>query len=232
MIDIKTAGENALIIYFGQDRQQPHQAEQLLDEITFYTDLLKQELATLLIDVIPSYTSIMLTYRLALIDESSMKQQIQDIIKNNTWVVALQHNNTVDIPVFYDQDVAPDLLTYLTQKQLSLDTLITLHTAKSYRVYAVGFSPVFAYLGHVDPKLTASRLTTPRQYVPAGSVGIADSQTAIYPVDSAGGWQIIGRTPVDLSLANPDNINRFQVGDHVRFRAIDMAEYIALGGQR
>jgi len=83
----------------------------------------------------------------------------------------------------------------------------------------------------VEPRLATPRLETPRVKIPAGSVGIADNQTAVYPISSSGGCRIIGRTPLDLSLANPDNINLFKVGDKVRFRPIQLAEFLALGGE-
>jgi KipI family sensor histidine kinase inhibitor len=97
-------------------------------------------------------------------------------------------------------------------------------------IYAIGFSPAFAFLGEVDGRIQLPRLATPRIKIPAGSVGIAESQTAIYPADSSGGWNIVGRTLLDLSLNNPDNVDKFRVGDKVKFYSITRDEYIANGG--
>jgi KipI family sensor histidine kinase inhibitor len=226
MIEIKLAAENAIIIYFGQ-----HSSDALLDEIAFYSTLLKQELDDLIVDAVPSYTSLLLSYRLGKISHQAFSTRVEEIITNNAWIINLARTDVIDIPVLYDTEVGLDLAFCLDAKALDLNSFIQLHSQREYRVHAVGFSPVFAFLGTVDSRLMMPRLATPRVNTPAGSVGIADNQTAVYPVDSAGGWQIIGRTPLDLSLANPDNLTLFQVGDTVRFRSIQHAEYLALGGQ-
>ena len=226
MLEIKIAGENTIIIYLSEQV-----SEHSIDDIAFFTALLKQELANVIIDVVPSYTSLMLSYRLDKIDHDTLCHQIRKLIETNTIMIKMNQTEVVDIPVLYDSDVALDLAGYLHEKSLNLGTLIQLHTERDYRVHAVGFSPAFAYLGTVEPRLVTARLSTPRIQVPAGSVGIADNQTAVYPIASSGGWKIIGRTPLDLSLTNPDNINLFKLGDKVRFRSIELAEYLALGGQ-
>ena len=86
-------------------------------------------------------------------------------------------------------------------------------------------------MGEVDKRIQSPRLATPRINIPAGSVGIAESQTAIYPTDSSGGWNIVGRTLLDLSLNNPENINKFKTGDRVKFYSITRDEYVNNGGQ-
>lgn len=226
MLEIKVAGENAIIIYLGKQI-----AEKRVEDITFFTALLKQELGNVIIDIVPSYTSIMLSYRLDKISYVSLCKQITTLIENNTMMIKMNQDAVFEIPVLYDADVGLDLDDYLHEKSLNLETLINLHTERDYLIYAVGFSPAFAYLGTVEPRLETARLETPRVKIPAGSVGIADNQTAVYPISSSGGWKIIGRTPLDLSLANPDNINLFKVGDKVRFRPIQLAEFLALGGE-
>jgi KipI family sensor histidine kinase inhibitor len=226
VLDIKVAGENAIIIYLGNQI-----AEKVVEDITFFTALLKQELGNVIIDIVPSYTSIMLSYRLDKIAHKGLCEQITMLIENNTLMIKMNQDALLEIPVLYDTDVGLDLADYLHEKSLNLDTLIKLHTERDYMIYAVGFSPAFAYLGTVEPRIETARLETPRVKIPAGSVGIADNQTAVYPISSSGGWKIIGRTPLDLSLANPDNINLFKVGDKVRFRPIQLAEFLALGGE-
>lgn len=226
MLEIKVAGENAIIIYLN-DRA----SESSVDETAFFTALLKQELADFIIDIVPSYTSMMLSYRLNKIDYVGLCQVVTKLINANTMMININQDKVVDIPVLYDTDVGLDLTDYLHEKTLTLDALIELHTQRDYLVYALGFSPAFAFLGTVNSRLVTSRLATPRIQVPAGSVGIADNQTAVYPIASSGGWKIIGRTPLDLSLAKPENINLFKLGDTIRFRSIQWAEYLALGGQ-
>ena len=114
--------------------------------------------------------------------------------------------------------------------RVSVDELIDLHTGTTYHAYANGFAPGFCYLGEIPEKIATPRLATPRRQVPAGSVAIADRQTAIYPIASPGGWNLLGRCPTplfDRRSAPPATIN---VGDRVRFKAIEREEYLALGG--
>ena len=101
---------------------------------------------------------------------------------------------------------------------------------RTYRVYAIGFSPGFAYLGITDQRIALPRKATPRQKIPTGSVGIAGSQTAIYPSATPGGWQIVGRTPQRMIDWDSDSLALVSVGDRVRFRSIDRQEYLDLGG--
>lgn len=226
MLDIKVAGENAIVIYFNKPI-----SDDTVNEIGFFTALLKQELADIIIDIVPSYTSIMLTYQLNNIDHERICDSVTRLIESNSMMIKMNQHELIEIPVLYDVDVGLDLAGYLQEKGLNLETLVELHTERDYCVHAIGFSPGFAYLGTLEPRLVTPRLTTPRLKIPAGSVGIADNQTAVYPIASSGGWKIIGRTPLDFSLAKPENIALFKLGDKVRFRSIHLAEYLALGGQ-
>jgi len=108
--------------------------------------------------------------------------------------------------------------------------VIDLHTGTDYRVYAIGFAPGFAYLGEVDERIAAPRLATPRARVARGSVGIAERQTAVYPSDSPGGWNLIGRCPVPLFDARAHPPMPVSVGDTVRFESVSRERFLALGG--
>lgn len=118
------------------------------------------------------------------------------------------------VPVRYD---GPDLAETADRSGLAREELIALHTASTYTVWFLGFMPGFAYLGPLDPRIIAPRRPSPRSRVPAGSVAVADGQTAIYPADSPGGWQLIGST--DLRPFDPDGdpASRFRAGDRIRF---------------
>ncbi|MGA6924778.1 MAG: 5-oxoprolinase subunit PxpB [Desulfosarcina sp.] len=124
---------------------------------------------------------------------------------------------TVDIPVRYGGEDGPDLAFVAAHNHLTPDEVIRIHCQAPYHIYAVGFAPGFCYLGGLDPRLHTPRLATPRTRVPAGSVGIAESQTGVYPSESPGGWQLIGRTP--LTLFDPFKTDPFlyQPGDRIRF---------------
>jgi len=226
MFEIKLAGENAIIIYFGHSI-----APELVHTIAHYRDLLSQALADLIIDAVPSYTSLMISYRTERINHADFCQLVSQLLSNADKPTQELSSNLVEIPVYYDVEVGLDLAEVLTTTQLSLAEFITIHSTPTYLTYAIGFSPVFAFLGMVDQRIQQPRLTTPRISIPAGSVGIADRQTAVYPVASSGGWNIVGRTPLDLSLADISNLERFQAGCSVKFTAIDRQTFIELGGK-
>ena len=225
MFNIKLAGENAIIIYFG-DQITPGLAE----KIAFHTKMLSDEMDELIIDVVASYTSLMITYRIDLISHQDFCKKVKDVVLKKSFVATNFNSALLEIPVYYGVEVGLDLERLLIEKNLSLEEFSVLHSSKDYLVYAIGFSPAFAFLGEVDERISVARLKNPRIQIPAGSVGIADKQTAVYPINSSGGWNIIGRTPLDFSLSNQKNLKRFSVGNRVRFIPIGQDEYLSLGG--
>lgn len=134
----------------------------------------------------------------------------------------------IEIPVCYGGTLGPDLAAVAKHARCSEDDVIQIHTSRVYRVYMLGFIPGFAYLGQVDERIALPRHATPRVKVPARSVGIAGRQTGIYPSESPGGWQLIGRTPI--APFDPDRAQPFlmHAGDAVKFVAIAPAEYARL----
>ena len=131
----------------------------------------------------------------------------------------------VQIPVCYGGELGPDLPAVAAFARVSEDEVVRLHTAGTYRVFMLGFVPGFAYMGIVDARIAMPRHAVPRVRVPARSVAIAGVQTGIYPAETPGGWQLIGRTP--LEPFDPDRAEPFlmKAGDAVQFFAIDRAEY-------
>jgi len=130
-----------------------------------------------------------------------------------------------EVPVLYGGEQGPDLSFVARHNQISEAEVIRLHTGQTYLVYVVGFSPGFAAMGIVPPKIQAPRLASPRTKVAAGSVGIGGLQTGIYAVESPGGWQLIGRTPLKLFDLEKNPPSFFQAGDYARFYAIDEREF-------
>jgi len=137
-------------------------------------------------------------------------------------------SHLVNVPVCYDFEFGPDLSDLAAHAKLSPEEVIQLHSSATYLVYFLGFSPGFAYMGGLPEKLHMPRLATPRGHVAAGTVGIAGSQTGIYPLDSAGGWRLIGRTPSRMFDPKAEPPTRLQPGDRVRFSAIDRAVFSAM----
>lgn len=136
----------------------------------------------------------------------------------------------IDIPVYYGEEVAPDLAAVAAATGLTPDEVVARHQGRVYRVYAIGFLPGFCFLGSVDEQLRLPRRETPRDRVPAGSVAIAEAQTAVYPRATPGGWHLIGRSPVDMLSLCQARDHPLGVGDEIRFVAIDRDAFQAAGG--
>ncbi len=225
MHNIVPAGENAILIYFGNKIDAT-----LPEKIGNFANQLKNTLSDVVIDVIPSYTSLHVSYDLNKISFQTFFNKVETLLDQQDSSNSIVEIQTTHIPVYYGTEVGLDLERLLAEKNLDLKSFIEIHTSQEYLIYAIGFSPAFAFLGEVDGRIQLPRLATPRIKIPAGSVGIAESQTAIYPADSSGGWNIVGRTLLDLSLNNPENVDKFRVGDKVKFYSITRDEYIANGG--
>ncbi|MCR9846705.1 5-oxoprolinase subunit B family protein [Vibrio antiquarius] len=190
---------------------------------------IKDTLASIIMNVVPSYQTILIDYLPFRINEKDLVHKLHQMIRQfDTQSLSLVQPNHITIPVYYSEETALDLSRF-QDRGLSLDALISLHTQAEYAVSAIGFAPGFAFLSDVDTQLHMPRLATPRTQVPAGSVGIADSKTAVYPSDSPGGWNIIGRSPLHLFSDTPPFIP-FEVGDKVTFSAISKQKFIELGG--
>lgn len=167
-----------------------------------------------------------------LIDFDSLRlshEEAASLIENLAGEESSQYDatNIVTIPVCYDMEFAPDLQVVANLAKIPTHEVIRLHSSATYRVHFLGFTPGFAYLGGLPETLYSPRLATPRKYVPAGSVAIAGSQAGIYPVDSPGGWRLIGRTPVRIFDPDATQPTRLKPGDQVEFSAIDRATFDA-----
>lgn len=187
------------------------------------------KLNLIVMNVVPSYRTILIDYLPFRIQESVILQTLNEIVSRfDVQSMDNKQPNYISIPVYYSNETALDLDRF-QQNGLSMDKLIELHTKPVYTVSAIGFAPGFAFLSDVSPELHMPRHQTPRTNVPAGSVAIADSKTAVYPSDSPGGWNIIGRTPISLFTDTPPFIP-FEVGDKVTFGSISKQEFVNLGG--
>ncbi|MDO7910918.1 5-oxoprolinase subunit PxpB [Pseudomonas monteilii] len=183
-------------------------------------------LAGHVIDLVPSYTTLMIQADLPPIEARRLIEQALRDVRPSDQGEGQRH----EIPVWYDPQVGPELDLIARRAGLSREAVIALHSGTDYPVFALGFAPGFGFMGLVDERLASPRLPTPRQRVAAGSVGIAERQTAAYPAVSPGGWNLIGRTPVTLFDRHREGYSLLQPGDRVRFVAIDQARFLALGG--
>lgn len=197
-------------------------------------------------EVVPSYASLLVYYEPRLVRTYDLQQLLEAVVNDTPWLCSLWSadaeapGNLVEVPVFYlpdtsTKDAVNDMAAICLHTGLSREDVIAEHSGIDYQVYALGFAPGFAYLGRVTEVLEMPRLANPRQHVPAGSVGIAEQQTAVYPQASPGGWNILGVSPFQWFNPNLEPMTPVQVGDRIRFKPISEAEYKTLlaeqGGQ-
>lgn len=222
------AGVDAVTLSFGS-RIDPD----LVEPIRRAADALKGRLGSRLIDAVPSYTTLLLRYDLLQDDLASLMADITSVLDDMPQAAdkSTAESDIIEVPVFYHESVGPDLPELARRAGLSVDQVIQKHSERVYHVFAIGFAPGFAYLGEVAPELSMPRLATPRAKVPAGTLGIADTQTALYPIVSPGGWNLIGRTPLTLFDQTRDRPSLLEAGQAVRFRAVGKQEFLDLGGQ-
>ena len=224
-MDLHIAGENALMLYLGEDT-----SPEVSGAVQAAAASIELALGSDLLDLVPSYASLLIIYNPLQTDHLSVAKRVRTALQGLQSDSA-QEGATVRLPVYYAPEVGEDLEALAQRAELSVDEVIALHTATEYRVYAIGFAPGFAYLGQVDKRIAAPRLATPRQKVPRGAVAIADRQTAIYPAVSPGGWNLIGRCPVRMFDPTAQPTMPVSVGDRVRFEAVDRDRFLALGGE-
>ncbi|MBN0976508.1 allophanate hydrolase subunit 1 [Pseudomonas hygromyciniae] len=193
------------------------------------TRRLREGFGVALVDLVPSYTTLMVHYDLLALNPTQARELIDQAL-TDLQPQAQGSGQCHVLPVWYDLSVGPELTLLAQRSGLAVNEVIRRHSQHQYQVFALGFAPGFAFMGLVEEQLAAPRLNTPRKRVAPGSVGIAERQTAAYPVESPGGWNLIGRTPAKLFDRERDGYSLMQPGDSVRFEAIGRAEFINLGG--
>ncbi|PZP25611.1 MULTISPECIES: 5-oxoprolinase subunit PxpB [Pseudomonas] len=221
---IEVAGIDSLILRLFEQIEESNMAWMLAA-----CQRLREEFGAALVDLVPSYTTLFLHYDLGRLDPDQARLLIERAFTE------LQPQRTGigrchELPTWYHPSVGPELPLLAQRSGLDEAEVIRRHAAHEYQVFALGFAPGFAFMGLVEETLATPRLSTPRKRIAAGSVGIADRQTAIYPMISPGGWNLIGRTPSRLFDRALDGYSLMQPGDRVRFMPIEHAEFVRLGG--
>jgi len=172
----------------------------------------------------PAYASLLIDFDPLRMTHDELTAIVQQL-ENDASVAVDRAGEVVTIPVCYDIELGPDLPEVARHAGISEEEVIRLHSSPTYLVYFLGFSPGFVYLGGLPEILHTPRLATPRPSIAGGSVGIAGSQTGIYPVDSPGGWRLIGRTPMRMFDPEATPPTRLQPGDRMKFVPIDRATF-------
>ncbi len=224
-LNIEIAGQDAFIIYFGE-QTSPEVSSQIQAAVTN----IRSQMAEIIIDLVPSYASLLVIYDLDKSDPFEVRSRLRQAISNLN-SKSTSSGELITLPVYYSEESGPDLGVIAELGNISIDDVIAIHQQSEYRVYAIGFAPGFAYLGEVDERIAAPRLSTPRQKVPRGAVAIADRQTAVYPAQSPGGWNLIGLCPKRMFNPELQPSMPIKVGDRVRFESVERDEFLELGGE-
>lgn len=221
--------ENAISLEFGNDIN-----EETLGRIAGLNQCIKRNPFAGLLSTIPAYTTLTLYFNpVGLMNDFNLKgsttlDKISLYIKSinvETNTDQEKYSQIINIPVCYDPTFGFDLQELSLFHQLIKEEIIEIHSSAVYTVYMIGFVPGFPYLGGLSKRLTSPRKQNPRPAIPAGSVGIAGQQTGIYPLETPGGWQIIGRTPIKLFDVNRQQPSLLKAGDKIKFEQISLIEF-------
>jgi len=221
MIIYKSYGDSGLLIEIDNKI-----SKEVNDKVLAFTNLIENELDCNIIEVIPSYNSILIIYDSLEIGFDSLIDKVK-ALEEGISTLDKKQNRVVHIPTVYGGKYGGDLKIVADYNGLTEEEVIDIHSSTLYRVYMLGFTPGFPYLGGMSKKIATPRKKTPRKQIEKGSVGIGGIQTGIYTTNSPGGWQIIGRSPLEFfdiqkakSLINP--------GDFLKFELIDEDEYVRI----
>lgn len=185
-----------------------------------------------LVDVTPGFGSVQVEFEVVGLDDARVEDELRALLERTSEVGNTTEPRSHTLPVCYDPALAPDLSRVAELAGLSVRQVIERHASGSYRVEVIGFSPGFGYLSGLDASLHTPRLDSPRARIPAGSVGIAGEHTGAYPQATAGGWNLIGRTPAPLFDTQRDPPALLRLGDSVRFEPIDRSTFDRLSEGR
>lgn len=214
---IRKYGENAILIEF-----EAVISSEINDRVLATSKYLTEHHSELIVEIVPSYQSIVVFLK----DGVDIDRYLAILLNGKIANEPVPSNKKKWlIPVCYSSIFALDLHDLINLKNLTHEELIILHSEPDYRIYGIGFLPGFLYLGGLNERLYSARTSVVKRFVPKGSVAIGGKQTGIYPQESPGGWNVIGRTPIDLFNPTLNPPSPFSIGDSIRFYSIDASEY-------
>ena len=178
-------------------------------------------------ETVPTYRSLLVYFEPLQINARKLRATLHSLVQSLV-ESEIPKPKLIEIPTVYGGEYGPDLEFVAARNSLSTSEVVQIHTGTPYLTYMIGFIPGFPYLGGMSPKIATPRLETPRTKIPAGSVGIAGSQTGIYPAESPGGWRLIGRTPLQLFDPRREPPALFQTGDYLNFISITPEEFTSI----
>lgn len=184
-----------------------------------------------MIEYVPAFTSVSIIYNPLDMNSESPYEVVKDILDkiiSKLNFSSMDEENIVQIPVCYGGEFGQDIEHVAKINNITVDEVIKIHSQGKYLVYMIGFAPGFPYLGGMSEKISAPRRESPRTAIPAGSVGIAGMQTGVYPIETPGGWQLIGRTPLKMFDLNRNPKSLLKAGDVAKFYPISYEKYLEL----
>lgn len=222
------AGEQGLVVEFGREidadvNARVHRAAKAI------VGTMKENI----VEVVPTYRSLLVYFNPLHVKRQTLIKDIENALNSmeGEGTALGGPRKVVTIPVCYGGEFGPDIEFVAQHNKLSVEKVITIHSSIPYLVYMIGFTPGFPYLGGMSEKIATPRLAKPRTCIPAGSVGIAGSQTGLYPIVSPGGWQLIGRTPIKAFDKEANNPFLFEAGNYLKFQPITPDEYYVIEKQ-
>ncbi|AOY76499.1 5-oxoprolinase subunit PxpB [Clostridium formicaceticum] len=221
MLNSYPAGDNGLIIEFGNCICEEINRE--IRSFLYYLEVHAKDFDEV-IEIVPTYTTLFILYDPLEATYQELADKLSRV-RREISQIEIPEPNTLHIPVLYGGDHGPDLPAVAQHNGLSIEEVINIHRSGHYLIYMIGFTPGFPYLGGMSEKIATPRHKVPRQKISSGSVGIAGNQTGIYPIDSPGGWQVIGRTPIKLFDPSREPAVLLKVGDYLVFDVIDDTTY-------
>jgi inhibitor of KinA len=235
-VRFQIASDQSLLVYFQTDpkkskaetlRPQQQITSKAHEQVRRLLRSLEMEPIAGVRNLHPAYNSLLIKFDATKLRHAELQEILGGYVERMK-KIALPKVRLIRIPVCYGGDFGPDLNDVAALHRLTPERVIELHAATTYIVYFLGFAPGFAYLGEVDAGLVSPRLGTPRRSVPAGSVGIAGSQTGVYPVPTPGGWRLLGRTPLAMFRPDRAEMSLLSIGDRVQFVPIPRDKFAAL----
>lgn len=216
---INTSGDTAIVVEF-EDKIDPS----INAKVKAFYEVLKAENIPGVVDIIPTYRSVLIHYSPLIIRYGEMMEKAERLL-NRAGDIKAVDKKIFKIPVCYGGYYGQDLEDVAQHAGMTKEEVISIHSGRDYLIYMLGFQPGFAYLGGMDERIAMPRLPQPRGQILAGSVGIANKQTGIYPMSSPAGWRLIGCTPVRPYDPRKRKPILYEAGDYIRFVPISEADY-------
>lgn len=215
-------GDRALTVEFGNEIN-----EQINAHLMGFINKVKEQHIKGIEELIPSFRSVLIHYNPAIHTYSRMCDIVRAVLSQH--ILDVDHvKRIVEVPVCYENGLGPDIDYVAEHAGLTVDDVIKIHSKEPYLIFMLGFQPGFPYLGGLDERIHTPRLETPRLKLEAGSVGIGGGQTGLYPMESPGGWRIIGLTPVRCYNPTASEAIPYQAGDYIKFKPVSYDEYLRL----